>query len=269
MRLKASAGWNQTEEDWRLLLEFSGAGSVSAKIDDYLVGTALVLEYELTIGDRIGWVSMVLVDPTFRQRGIGTRLLEAAIARSSGLRAHMLDATPAGIPVYERVGFAPVDTITRWRLHKSDRRDLADFDRTIVQSEQHDGLSPEFLATADRWATGFSRTRLVEELVHRWIPVVTSGGGIAFGRDGSGAHQIGPIISSTTHDAVELIDRAARMIGGELIIDIRDRHVAVAEFVESLGFRRERTFTRMVKSDALSLPESDESLIAITGPDFG
>ena len=269
MRLKRSAGWNQTEEDWRALLDLSGDGSVGAKIDDYLVGSALVLEYDVNDGGRIGWVSMVLVDPSFRRRGIGTQLLDAAITRSSDLRAHMLDATSAGMPVYERIGFTPVDAITRWRLKESDRRDSLELGRSVDESLRLGGSSTEMLFSADRSATGFSRTRLVGELVRRWNPITSDLGGIVFGRDGSGAHQIGPIISSTADDAKELIDRAVRTTRGELIIDIRDRHVEVAEFAEGLGFRRERSFSRMVKSDAASLPEPDESLIAIAGPEFG
>ena len=271
MRLKTLAGWNQTEADWRALLDLSGSGSFGARVDNLLVGSALVLEYESDPDPdgRIGWVSMILVDPSFRRRGIGTQLLEAAITGSTHLRVHLLDATQAGVPVYERLGFSPVDAITRWRLKASDRTDSTNFERADIHARSTSDASTESLIAMDRSATGFSRPRLVKELLRRWNPISTPGGGIALGRDGSGAHQIGPVISSSPEEAKDLINRAVISTGGELIVDLLDRHLALADFVGSLGFSRERSFSRMVRSDSHSIPVSDKSLIAIAGPEFG
>ena len=267
MRLKASSGWNQTENDWRTLLDLSGSGSVCARIGNLFVGSALVLEYKSVGGGRIGWVSMVLVDPSFRRRGIGTELLEEAISRSAELDVHMLDATQAGVPVYEHFGFVPYDKITRWRLRATDRS--AGGEGTIDHFDNSVHPSADSLLAADRRATGFIRPRLIDELVRRWDPIVTRSGGVAFGRDGSGAHQIGPVISSSPDEAVFLVGRAVESIGGELIVDIRDRRTQLAEFVSSLGFVRERGFFRMARSESRSFPMPTDSLAAIAGPEFG
>ncbi len=60
---------------------------------------------------------MVLVDPEYRRRGIATRLLGAAIdyLKNAGVPSIKLDATPAGQPLYEILGFAGEVMIERWQ----------------------------------------------------------------------------------------------------------------------------------------------------------
>jgi len=47
------------------------------------------------------------VDPEYRSKGIGTRLLERAIAYldKREIKSIKLDATPQGKPLYEKMGF--------------------------------------------------------------------------------------------------------------------------------------------------------------------
>ena len=64
-----------------------------------LVATAAALPY----GGGVGWISMVLVDVRHRHHGLATRLLGACVdACARRHRAPVLDATPAGAPVYRR-----------------------------------------------------------------------------------------------------------------------------------------------------------------------
>src|SRR5438067_7409116 len=99
--LSKSAGWNQNEADWRLMLEIGHGWGISAP-DGTLIASTLVLPY----GD-FAWVSMVLVDPAHRRQGHASRLLRTAIADlgNRGLTP-ILDATPAGRMVYSREGFS-------------------------------------------------------------------------------------------------------------------------------------------------------------------
>ena len=59
MRLKESAGWNQTAADWSRFLEASPEGCFVAEIDGRVCGTAATISFE----KRFAWVGMVLVDP--------------------------------------------------------------------------------------------------------------------------------------------------------------------------------------------------------------
>ncbi len=72
--LSAEAGWNQTVDDWRLMLaEGEAIGQFTA--DDELVASALILPY----GERIAWIAMVLTTERFRRRGLATRNLNLAM----------------------------------------------------------------------------------------------------------------------------------------------------------------------------------------------
>ncbi len=104
MRLKDLAGWNQTPADWSCFLDSSPRGCFAAEVEGKVVGTAATMVYE----QRFAWIGMVLVDPEFRGRGIGTRLLEKTIEHldAIGIATMKLDATPAGRPIYQKLGFS-------------------------------------------------------------------------------------------------------------------------------------------------------------------
>ena len=72
--LSAAAGWNQRLADWRMLLLLAPAGSFAAVDDGRIVGTAIGIDY-----GAFGWIAMMLVDHGWRGRGVGSRLLEAAM----------------------------------------------------------------------------------------------------------------------------------------------------------------------------------------------
>src|SRR4026209_2412338 len=76
MRLKEAAGWNQTEADWRRLIQLEPNGCFAAIENEQLVGTTTTTTYE----DERAWVGMVLVDSQHRRRGIASRLIETALA---------------------------------------------------------------------------------------------------------------------------------------------------------------------------------------------
>ena len=115
-RVKEIAGWNQTKTDWERFLEASETGCFVAELDGQVCGTATTISFE----NRFAWVGMVLVDPAFRGRGIGTRLLERTIEYLDALRipSIKLDATPQGKPLYEKLGFLPEYEIERWSLRR-------------------------------------------------------------------------------------------------------------------------------------------------------
>jgi ribosomal protein S18 acetylase RimI-like enzyme len=72
----------------------------------------------LTMTDHEGnsEVQMVAVVPEARGQGITPKLLGHALADAAerGNETSTLVATPAGLPVYERVGFRPLERLTMW-----------------------------------------------------------------------------------------------------------------------------------------------------------
>src|SRR3954454_1202123 len=102
--LSRAAGWNQQESDWRFLLRENPGRFVAAERDGRVVGTGGAACW----AKRLAWVCMILVDEQEQGRGIGSQLVRAILERVDDMAAVGLDATPAGRPVYERLGFAGV-----------------------------------------------------------------------------------------------------------------------------------------------------------------
>src|SRR5918912_792043 len=73
--LTQQAHWNQTESDWLRLLKLEPHGCFVACSDPRVIGTITTVTYRT----ELAWIGMVLVDPDFRRRGIGTRLMHTAL----------------------------------------------------------------------------------------------------------------------------------------------------------------------------------------------
>ncbi|MBK8884959.1 MAG: GNAT family N-acetyltransferase [Bacteroidales bacterium] len=100
--LSVTEGWNQTMKDWRLLLDNPLNVCIVAEKDNRVAGTATALNH----GNRVAWIGMVLVDKLLRGQGAGKMLLESIIERLNDVPSVKLDATPAGEPLYRKLGFA-------------------------------------------------------------------------------------------------------------------------------------------------------------------
>src|SRR5438128_894964 len=112
--LSALAGWNQTLEDWRMLLELEPEGCFCIEADGSVVATTTLLPH----GGQIAWIGMVLTHPGFRRQGLARRLVAHAVerARLLGIETVKLDASAEGQPLYESFGFRAEQPVERWML---------------------------------------------------------------------------------------------------------------------------------------------------------
>ena len=103
LNLCRTVGWNQTREDWCQLISHSPKGCFAATHNDQVIGTVTSTVH----GDKLAWIGMMLVDPDHRRKGVATELMNAAIEHLNHSKIYCirLDATPAGAPVYDRLGF--------------------------------------------------------------------------------------------------------------------------------------------------------------------
>ena len=263
MRLTCHAGWNQTAADWQRLLEASPDACFVATLKNDLVGTVTTITYE----GKLSWIGMVLVDGRHRRKGIGTRLLEKAIAHldALGVPSLKLDATPVGRQLYERLGFRHEYDIERWSLRrpvvpKTDRRAVMNIDKIL---------------TLDRAVFGVDRTKLLASL-SQVAPDLTLTAcrnseieGYTFGRRGSLADHLGPWIATSATIATELLDEFLQRSERELVfVDCVTVSAMARQLLKSRGFTFQRPLTRMYrgKNDSAGQPHF---VCAILGPEFG
>lgn len=269
MRLKAAAGWNQTEADWRRLLALEPAGCFVG-----LCGEAPAATLTTTVFGDVAWAAMVLTDPAFRGRGLATALLTHALSylERRGVAAVRLDATSLGRPVYEKLGFRVVSEQRRYygspivaaAAVESAADDLAPL--TMEQSAEAGRL--------DAAATGNDRTRLLE-LVRRDWPEAALGttaggelGGFLLCRRGSRAPQLGPCIAADPRHGARLLHTAlARSAGTPVYVDVPTSNRSACRVVEEHGLGIERTFLRMTLGREVAAHE--EANWANYGPELG
>ena len=272
--LNAAVGWNQVAADWRMMLAHGHAFALvpAAASGDPTHGPALVATaLTVTLGERLAWISMVLVDPAWRRQGFGTRLLKRCIAQlaDAGVIAG-LDATPAGRLVYEPLGFRALYGLSRILCTPIDG------DETPADVALRP-LAPEDVELVVAWdtaRTGMRRGHLLGPLRRRlpdaaWLAMRDGRiAGFVLGRDGRLTNQIGPLVAEDAATARALLVRALVASGADAILDVPDAHADFQAWLARHGAVTQRGYTRMVlgPSDVLPPPEG---LFAIAGPELG
>jgi ribosomal protein S18 acetylase RimI-like enzyme len=270
LRLKELAGWNQTAADWNRFLDASPQGCFVAEADGKVCGTATTISFE----NKLAWIGMVLVDPEFRSRGIGTKLLERTIEYldQQKMPTMKLDATPQGKPLYEKLGFVTEYGIERWVLKKPQNAGAtnADPNRAALTT-----VHLESILAKDREVFGADRSSLLLSLREEspdFCMGVWDGGklsGYTFGRRGSFADHLGPWMAENSSAARELLDKfLARSTRESLIVDCLTDNPVALELLRTAGFTYARTLTRMYRGPN-DHPGNPAALCAILGPEFG
>ena len=275
LALSASSGWNQRADEWHMMLQIAPSGAFTATTPDGIVGTAIGIDY-----GNFGWIAMMLVNPAWRGRGIGARLLEAAMGAVPTDLPIRLDATPLGRPLYERYGFELESSLTR-HVRPADAgppparsghvRPLAEPDLSTVM-RLDDRISGAHRHGPLRWAFGDAPR-------YAWIRVLPPEGGshgdtpgYCLGRGGRLFDHVGPIVADSTESAAAL---AAAAIGGNgggyLVVDAHDTHEAFVAWLRDAQFEPQRPLYRMCRpgqSPVPSRPSGPLIEFAIMGPEF-
>jgi ribosomal protein S18 acetylase RimI-like enzyme len=265
LRLKSLARWNQTEDDWKRLIELEPNGCFCATSKDVVVATTTTTTY----GTDLAWIGMVLVDPDYQRRGIATELMNVALEylNKLGVSSIKLDATSAGYPVYERLGFKEESLVERWEGIASQLSDAR-------QGANCDGR--EQLHNLDRRAFGSDRSILIDMLCRKSVvdpEFVTDDrrqlSGYALARQGSLATYLGPIVADDESSAVRLCDAVLNQLAGrQIYIDLNTKFADARRIFSERGFAKQRDLIRMGygnRSDAAS----SSSILAIAGPELG
>jgi predicted N-acetyltransferase YhbS len=268
--LRRLAGWNQTLEDWRRLLWLEPRGCFVAVQEGGVLGTVTTTTY----GQALAWIGMMLVHSEHQRRGIGTRLMRQALEylQGHGVECVKLDATPAGRPVYERLGFVPESTLTRCQRPASGKtqslepttasaRDLTDADWGVVDD-------------IDRAAFGASRACLLRSFAHDSRAVLVwpaQGRVVGWGmlRPGANADYLGPLVCSSDEGSLSLVAALLGRAGSHSVIwDVPDQNESAKTTAQQFGFAPLRPLTRMCLGPN-PVADNPQAQFAIADPAVG
>ena len=276
--LSSTAAWNQRLADWRMLLTLAPEGSFAALAEGRVVGTAIGVDY-----GGFAWIAMMLVDPAYRGRGLGRRLLEAAMASVPPGRPIRLDATPMGRPLYQAYGFEDEVMLTRH---------VADGSTHLRTSRPHTfaprdvrSLAPAdlpLLAAQDAPVFGGNRRAVLEWALDGAPHYARIAEGEAepihycLGREGRLFDQIGPVVAGNDAIAQALVSAALAAAGDRpILLDVFDARETFAYWLRTSGFRIQRPLFRMRRPASRGVSSIDERTrsplaeFAIFGPEFG
>ncbi len=253
MRLKDAAGWNQTEDDWRRLLELDPEGCFLAQVDGAPAGTATGITWGAT-----GWVGMMLVDSERRRHGLGTLLLDRVVRHLRDERrcaTVRLDATPVGKQLYDRHGF-----VDEYRLERRLRPPARIHGPALPPADE--------ILPLDREAFREDRAALLGTLLRRPQFSAQTRDGYLLARPGTRAAFIGPWVARDAATAEALLRAALAAIGDRaVVVDVPRPNGAALEIAARHGFAAQRELIRM----ALGPPGREDlgRIFGSAGPELG
>ena len=102
IELARAQGFRDRTRFYEFVMRVSTCQPVVGTIGNRLVATGLA-----TANGRVGWLGAIVVAAEFRRRGFGRAVTEELIRRlrAAGCETISLEATDAGRPMYERMGF--------------------------------------------------------------------------------------------------------------------------------------------------------------------
>ena len=258
--------FDANKEEWLTLLRLNSV--VATGVFDArgaLVGVATCSRYR-AIGDRrfsdgdgegeddersdanekavetFGWLGNVVVDASFRGRGVARALLRAALEDLGAANAAWLDASDMGMPLYEKAGFEPRSRVVEWRA--TVRADFfvgeedAPKDRDAFSSrreEEDAGEKNDFDALARLDTSVFGADR--EQLLRAWLASAPKGAcfldesaGYALAHKRGNATYLGPwgLAADVVLASENLEKESARRRKAEAFVDAAVRRAVAA-----------------------------------------
>jgi GNAT superfamily N-acetyltransferase len=263
LRLSGAAGWNQRSEDWRFLLEGNPGRFVVALRDGRVIGSGGAVCY----GSALAWVCMILVDPSERGHGIGSRIVSGVVDRLADMRAVGLDATPFGLGVYARLGFVETSRLLRMEAPPTSGEEDESPVRPLVSGDFDSVLA------VDRSVFGADRGELLRAAVSRAPAFVAVRDGVVagycFGRDGARSRQIGPVVAPDLDLASSLVVTSlVSDLGQPVVVDAPADRPDWLAMLREFGFEEKRPLVRMFRG-GVRPPGLPDRVWAICGPEFG
>lgn len=270
MQIKNSENWNQTEEDWLFLMKANPRLCLVAVFENQVIGTVTAINYQ----NKVAWIGMMLVARDFRGKGVSSLLLNTIIDKLKPCSSIKLDATLVGVPIYEKLGFVKEYEISRL-VSKETIIDEVGLYSEAVNLSQLLETDIQNIAKLDETLFGANRADLFRYLSNSKKGICLRINhesrlkDYVFGRKGSNSVQVGPVMADSTQIAQNVLSGVfTRLEGQSLMLDVLDDKTALKNWLLSIGFKYQRSFTRMyLKSNEHSGKTENQFLIC--GPEFG
>ena len=233
--------WPHREQDWRFALSLGQGWAISE--GERLLGTSMSWRF----GPEWGCFGMLIVADDQQGRGLGARLMDAALA-GLGDRAVQLHATPAGQALYRRLGFVPAGTIVQHQGIAETPAAPALAPGQRLREATADDLAA--IAMLDRAATGMDRGHALAAILAMGRAVLLERGGAAEGfamlRPFGRGEVIGPVAAPDAASAWALVAHFLAARAGAFV-RIDSTAAALAPMLAAHGLAAVDEALRMVR----------------------
>ncbi|EPC03422.1 hypothetical protein L861_17950 [Litchfieldella anticariensis FP35 = DSM 16096] len=262
-QLSQAVRWPHRLEDWQFLHRV-GSGFVAER-NGQPIGTALCWCH----GDDYGSLGMVIVSPEAQGNGIGGELMNRLL-EELGERNILLCATPAGQPLYERLGFKAIGRIHQHQGTIAPPEVIAPPEGEDIRPiENNDGPR---LAELAAHACGMPRAALLDSLLNVSEGIVLDNDGELTGfalmrRFGRG-YVIGPVVALDVDRAKAMTSYLIGLCVDSFVrIDVPDSS-ELSPWLNEIGLVQVDTPVVMVRG---APPHADPSMrqFAVSGQAIG
>ena len=250
--LSESVNWNQLPADWENFIKLGGVWSMIHL--NRIIGTAAWIPRD----DKTVWIGLVITKPEWRGCSIATRLMEKMIEESSAYQTRLLDASAMGAPVYRRLGFKDMYTVSRIAL--GGNTTLPELNWEMMSEEEAETLLPNDPLLPELYKNAPELCCIARQngKIAAWFA----------GRYGLKSIHIGPLHAVDTSCALDAVNQARKIAKGTIVtMDIMGYQKEFAEKLRLSGTEWRRDFLRMYHGTETAFDNPE--MFAAAGPEYG
>jgi ribosomal protein S18 acetylase RimI-like enzyme len=243
LRLTQSQKWSHRFGDWQFHFRF-GRGWVACDAGDKVIASAMWWPY----GEEFGTVGLIIVDPAYQGRGIGSKVFDAVL-NDAGPRVLQLTATAAGLPLYQRRGFRERGGIEQHQGIIESIPSIAPPPSVTVREMVRDDLAA--LAALDAAAFGGDRRPVLGAVLETGQGIVAERNGKPVGfammRESGRGILIGPVTAPDDSLATVLVSQLVSRARGLVRIDVPTDAQHLRAWLDSIAMPSIDHVTPMVR----------------------